>query len=132
MRATRTLIAVWIAGAGEVSAGWAAWAGLLGSLYLVAHLVVRRTAPFADPVLLPLTGLLTAVGLTVIYRLEQVNTNASASVDAISHSSPGTSFQIRCPPPHAVATRRAGRQVRSPQIAIALLCCSSQTPVYRV
>jgi len=68
--AAAAFASVWIAGAGEVSAGWAAWAGLLGSLYLAAHLVVRRTAPFADPVLLPLTGLLTAVGLTVIYRLE--------------------------------------------------------------
>jgi cell division protein FtsW (lipid II flippase) len=31
--------------------------------------VARRTVPFADPTLLPLAGLLTAVGLTVIYRL---------------------------------------------------------------
>ncbi len=68
--AAAAFASVWIAGAGEISAGWAAWAGLLGGLYLVAHLVVRRTAPLADPALLPLTGLLTAVGLTVIYRLE--------------------------------------------------------------
>jgi cell division protein FtsW (lipid II flippase) len=68
--AAAAFASVWIAGSGEVSAGWAAWAGLLGALYLAAHLVVRRTAPFADPVLLPLAGLLTAVGLTVIYRLD--------------------------------------------------------------
>jgi cell division protein FtsW (lipid II flippase) len=47
-----------------------AWAGVLAGLYLAAHLVVRRTAPFADPTLLPLAGLLTALGLTVIYRLD--------------------------------------------------------------
>lgn len=40
------------------------------SLYLAAHLVVRRTAPAADPYLLPLAGLLTALGVTEIYRLE--------------------------------------------------------------
>jgi cell division protein FtsW (lipid II flippase) len=46
------------------------WAAVLAALYLATHVVVRRTAPFADPTLLPLAGLLTAVGLTVIYRLD--------------------------------------------------------------
>jgi cell division protein FtsW (lipid II flippase) len=35
----------------------------------VAHLVARYTVPFADPYLLPIAGLLTAIGLTEIYRL---------------------------------------------------------------
>ena len=39
------------------------------ALYLAAHLVARRTVPNADPYLLPMAGLLTAVGLTEIYRL---------------------------------------------------------------
>ena len=47
-----------------------AWAGVLAGMYLVAHIVVRRTAPAADPSLLPIAGLLTAVGLTIIYRLD--------------------------------------------------------------
>jgi cell division protein FtsW (lipid II flippase) len=47
-----------------------AWAGVLAGMYLVAHIVVRRTAPYADPTLLPLAGLLTAIGLTIIYRLD--------------------------------------------------------------
>ena len=38
-------------------------------LYLAAHVVARYTVPFADPYLLPIAGLLTAVGLTEIYRL---------------------------------------------------------------
>jgi cell division protein FtsW (lipid II flippase) len=38
-------------------------------LYLAAHIVARRTVPNADPYLLPLAGLLTAAGLTEIYRL---------------------------------------------------------------
>jgi cell division protein FtsW (lipid II flippase) len=46
-----------------------AWAGVLAGLYLVAHVIVRRTAPYADPTLLPLAGLLTGIGLTIIYRL---------------------------------------------------------------
>ena len=38
-------------------------------LYLVAHIVTRLTVPYADPYLLPLGGLLTAVGVTEIYRI---------------------------------------------------------------
>src|SRR5262249_43257218 len=37
--------------------------------YAAAHLVARYTVPFADPYLLPIAGLLTAIGLTEIYRL---------------------------------------------------------------
>jgi cell division protein FtsW (lipid II flippase) len=44
-------------------------AGFFFVLYLAAHLVARYTVPFADPYLLPIAGLLTAIGLTEIYRL---------------------------------------------------------------
>jgi cell division protein FtsW (lipid II flippase) len=40
------------------------------ALYLAAHLVARYTVPYADPVLLPLAALLSAIGVTTIYRLE--------------------------------------------------------------
>ena len=46
------------------------YAAFFLALFLAAHLVVRVTLPDADPYLLPLAGLLTAVGLTVIYRIE--------------------------------------------------------------
>jgi cell division protein FtsW (lipid II flippase) len=46
------------------------YAGLFVALYLAAHLVARRTVPYADPYLLPMASLLTAIGLTEIYRLE--------------------------------------------------------------
>jgi cell division protein FtsW (lipid II flippase) len=39
------------------------------ALYLTAHLVARWTVPEGDPYLLPIAGLLTAVGVTEIYRL---------------------------------------------------------------
>jgi cell division protein FtsW (lipid II flippase) len=38
-------------------------------LYAVAHVVTRLTVPNADPYILPLGGLLTAVGVTEIYRI---------------------------------------------------------------
>jgi cell division protein FtsW (lipid II flippase) len=60
----------WIAREGIVTGEWIGYVGVLAGLYLVAHLVVRFAAPLADPTLLPAVGLLTAVGLTVIYRLD--------------------------------------------------------------
>src|SRR5213078_4912006 len=49
------------------------YAGFFFALYLAAHLVCRLTVPYADPYLLPMAGLLTAVGVTEIYRLHSAN-----------------------------------------------------------
>jgi cell division protein FtsW (lipid II flippase) len=40
-------------------------------LYLIAHVIARMTVPNADPYLLPMAGLLTGIGLTEIYRIDQ-------------------------------------------------------------
>ena len=49
----------------------AAWYGVVfAALYLVAHVVVRRTVPYADGGLLPLAALMTAIGLASITRLD--------------------------------------------------------------
>jgi cell division protein FtsW (lipid II flippase) len=40
-------------------------------LYLAAHVIARLTVPNADPYLLPMAGLLTGLGVTEIYRLDQ-------------------------------------------------------------
>lgn len=60
---------VYIARSELISAGSLAYAGVFLGLFLVAHLVARRTIPYADPYLLPMAGLLSAVGVTTIYRL---------------------------------------------------------------
>jgi len=64
------LASVTIARDAEASTNAVVWGALFLGLYLVAHLVARRTVPDADGALLPLTAVLTAFGLAVNYRLD--------------------------------------------------------------
>ncbi|MFL5980648.1 MAG: FtsW/RodA/SpoVE family cell cycle protein [Gaiellaceae bacterium] len=61
---------VYIARQDVISTSSLTYAGFFLLLFLAAHMVTRYTVPFADPYLLPIAGLLAAVGLTEIYRLE--------------------------------------------------------------
>jgi cell division protein FtsW (lipid II flippase) len=60
---------VYIARQEVVSTGSLSYAVFFFCLYLAAHVIARLTVPQADPYLLPMAALLTAVGLTEIYRL---------------------------------------------------------------
>jgi len=60
---------VYIARSEVVSPESLTYAAFFLLLYLIAHVVTRLTVPYADPYLLPMAGLLTAIGLTEIYRL---------------------------------------------------------------
>lgn len=55
----------------EVPTGLAAYGVGLGVLAGIGHLVVRKFAPYADPLLLPLATLLNGLGLVAIWRLDQ-------------------------------------------------------------
>jgi len=68
--ASIALASVTIARDADIAASAVTWGALFLALYLAAHVVVRRTAPYADGALLPLTAVLTAFGLASIYRLD--------------------------------------------------------------
>jgi len=51
------------------SAVWTYGAGF-ALIYAIAHVAVRRLAPYADPLILPATALLNGLGLVLIRRLD--------------------------------------------------------------
>jgi cell division protein FtsW (lipid II flippase) len=55
---------------GKMPSGFAFQVGGLAAIALGAHLVVRRWAAYADPLILPITVLLTGLGLVMIHRLD--------------------------------------------------------------
>ena len=52
--ASTAFASAWLSDVAEIDYGWLPWAGILGGIFLVAHLVARWTVPDADPTLLPL------------------------------------------------------------------------------
>jgi cell division protein FtsW (lipid II flippase) len=64
------LATVTIARDAQVEPGAITYGAVFLGLYLVAHVVVRRTVPYADPALLPIVAVLTGFGLTLNYRLD--------------------------------------------------------------
>jgi cell division protein FtsW (lipid II flippase) len=61
---------VYIARQDVVSTGSLSYAAFFVALFIVAHVLLRMRLPHADPYLLPLGGLLCAIGLTEIYRID--------------------------------------------------------------
>lgn len=58
---------------GKTPANLFALGAEFGVALLAAHLVVRRFAPYADPVILPVAVMINGLGLVMIYRLDPYN-----------------------------------------------------------
>ncbi|KNE80788.1 MULTISPECIES: FtsW/RodA/SpoVE family cell cycle protein [Streptomyces] len=61
---------VGLAKEGTVPAGVFGYAAGLGLLAGIAHFMVRKFAPYADPLMLPIATLLNGLGLVLIWRLD--------------------------------------------------------------
>src|SRR6476469_9613908 len=47
------------------------------ALFAIAHIAVRKLAPYADPLILPCVALLNGIGLVMIYRIDLAKTEAA-------------------------------------------------------
>jgi cell division protein FtsW (lipid II flippase) len=64
---------------GEVPANLIGYGGWLTALVVIAHVTVRKVAPYADPVLLPVVAALNGLGLAIIHRLDLAKDTGLAS-----------------------------------------------------
>lgn len=63
------------------------------ALFSIAHLGVRRFAPYADPLLLPIVALLNGMGLVLIHRLDLADAQ-NASYNSLPIPSPDANQQV--------------------------------------
>ncbi|MEU8959426.1 FtsW/RodA/SpoVE family cell cycle protein [Streptomyces sp. NPDC048518] len=75
---------------GKVPSGMLGYGAGLGLLAAVGHLVVRKFAAYADPLLLPLATLLNGLGLVLIWRLDQ-----SERLQQLPNFSPAAPNQLK-------------------------------------
>ncbi|MFF8568373.1 FtsW/RodA/SpoVE family cell cycle protein [Streptomyces albidoflavus] len=78
----------------EIPTGLIGYGIGLGLLAGVGHIVVRRFAPYADPLLLPLATLLNGLGLVLIWRLDQSERLQQLSMKAYGHFSASAPSQL--------------------------------------
>ncbi|TXL57435.1 FtsW/RodA/SpoVE family cell cycle protein [Aeromicrobium terrae] len=71
---------------GSIPAGVVKLAVALIAFAVIAHMLVRRVAPYADPVLLPLVLALNGLGLAMIYRLDLGRTEIDANRQQFANS----------------------------------------------
>jgi cell division protein FtsW (lipid II flippase) len=79
---------------GKVPAGIAEYGLGFAVIVFAAHLAVRRLAPWADPLMLPLAALLNGLGVVMIYRLQQSGRNGNPGVQVSTIAASATTTQV--------------------------------------
>ena len=79
---------------GKIPPGIAEYGGGFAVLMIAAHLAMRKFAPWADPLLLPLAGVLNGLGVVMIYRLQEVGRNGNPGVMSLPLSTSATLIQL--------------------------------------
>ncbi len=79
---------------GKLPPGLAEYGLSFAAIVLVAHLAVRRFAPWADPLLLPLAALLNGLGIVMIYRLQESGRNGNPGIQISTMTTSTTTAQV--------------------------------------
>jgi cell division protein FtsW (lipid II flippase) len=79
---------------GKLPAGLAEYGLAFAAIMLVAHFAVRKLAPWADPLLLPLAALLNGLGIVMIYRLQESGRNGNPGTQITTISTSTTAAQV--------------------------------------
>jgi cell division protein FtsW (lipid II flippase) len=79
---------------GRVPAGMFAYGLSFAVIVGAAHLVVRRLAPWSDPLMLPLAALLNGLGIVMIYRLQESGRGGNPGNQISTMTASTTAFQV--------------------------------------
>jgi len=79
---------------GKLPSGLVEYGLAFAAIIAVAHLAVRRFAPWADPLMLPLAALLNGLGIVMIYRLQESGRNGNPGNQISTISSSTTTSQV--------------------------------------
>jgi cell division protein FtsW (lipid II flippase) len=79
---------------GKLPAGLAEYGLAFAVIVFAAHVAVRRLAPWADPLLLPLAALLNGLGVVMIYRLQQSGRSGNPGNQVTTISASATAVQV--------------------------------------
>jgi cell division protein FtsW (lipid II flippase) len=79
---------------GKLPAGLIEYGIAFAVLVFAAHLAVRRLAPWADPLMLPLAALLNGLGIVMIYRLQESGRGGNPGFKISTMSASTTAYQV--------------------------------------
>jgi len=79
---------------GKLPAGLIEYGAAFAVLVLAAHLAVRRLAPWADPLMLPLAALLNGLGIVMIYRLQESGRGGNPGNRISTITASTTAYQV--------------------------------------
>ncbi|MGO8959372.1 MAG: FtsW/RodA/SpoVE family cell cycle protein [Streptosporangiaceae bacterium] len=79
---------------GKLPAGLPTYIISFAILMLAAHAAVRRWAPYADPLLLPLAALLNGLGIVMMYRLQESGRGGNPGGPVQELTSSSTELQV--------------------------------------
>ncbi len=79
---------------GHVPSGLVVYVAGFAVLMALAHLAVRKLAPWADPLMLPLAALLNGLGIVMIYRLQESGRNGNPGLRISTLTSHAALYQL--------------------------------------